>query len=260
MSLENLLGFTSKEKRLYNFLDREPQNVADIARGASLPRMTTYYILQRFRERGLVKRVKRENQFRYFLIPPEEVFVDVLSANNVSLGNIVIPLEAEEGITIHRGMDGIYTLYERVCTEKAKERVYGIQTTISTEYIYNHYSLEELDRLHVLMTKNELIIEDIIEEDFFRPIYERYESGFESAVQTFLDRMLATYALPKGYLTFKSDMVIFNNVVIFIDWEKQVALEVRIQQVVNICLDLFRALKTQTRHIQFRELAKKYID
>lgn len=258
-SFERIIGFTKDESKVYRALADEPFTVANVTKKTRLARMTCHYILIRFLKRGLVSRMKRQRHFLYTKISPEEVATHIATLSD-SVGKSELPSTSRDArVSVHKGKQSIYALYEKVCKESVGERVYTIQPTASTKYIFDHYSVHELDRLHVLMGENELIIDDIIEEDFFQPIYEKHGAGFESAIQTLLDRMTATYALPEGSLASKSDMVIFGDVVLFIDWKEEIALEIRVAEIVALCLDLFKTFKSQTRHIGFRDLAEPYI-
>jgi predicted transcriptional regulator len=258
-SLEQVLGFSKKEAGLYRVLNDEPLFVAEIAEKARLPRMTTHYALQRFLQRGLVRRVKRDKRFFYYRVSDTDLVRQLIPTGNTSVQEISVPITNDTQIAIHRGWEGIYKMYERITRENVYRRIYTIQTTESTKHIFENYSVEKLDEIHKLMKENEVILEDIVEEDFFLPIYKKYKTDFKKAIGSFLDRLTATYVLPCNYIKFKSDMVVGREVVVFIDWNKQIAVEVRAKEVVHMCYELFQTFKSQARHVQFQELATPYL-
>jgi len=45
----------------------------------------------------------------------------------------------------------------------------------------------------------------------------------------------------------------------FIDWEKQVAVELRNKEIVRMCLDLFETFKTHARRVEYKDMVQKYL-
>ena len=45
----------------------------------------------------------------------------------------------------------------------------------------------------------------------------------------------------------------------FIDWEKQVAVELRNKEIVRMCLDLFETFKTHARRVKYKDMVQKYL-
>lgn len=237
-----------------------PITVAEIARRASLPRMTTHYALLRLFERGVIRRIKRDNCFLYHRIPQERLFVETLPQSEMPMGSVTIPITKDTSTIIHRGLKNIYVLYEKICRENANKRVQCIQTITSTRCMLNGYSQKELDHLNKLISRNRIICDVIIEEDFFDPVFNKYGAkNFEKALEPFLDRVSITYILPKNFISFKNDMLLFKDVTIFTDWEKQVSVELRNKEIVRMCLDLFETFKTHAHRIEYRDLVKKYL-
>lgn len=257
---ERLLGLSSKERRVYRSLDETPLPVSEIRKETSLPRMTVHYALERLWKRGLLERVKRNKRFLYSRVPWEQLLKQLLPTQGVPEGGTRIPVSESADIIIHKGWNGIYAMYKRITEENKGQRLHTIQTTFSTKHIFENYSLEQLDSLHELMKENEIIVEDIVESDFFEPVFSRFgEEDFESAVNSFLDRLTVTYVLPENYIDFTTDMVIFKDVVVFIDWSKQIAFEVKTDQIVEMCMNFYEILREKAEKTRFGDLAKKYM-
>lgn len=258
MTLEQTLGLNKKEKLLYSKLGTESLSIAEIARRTDLPRMTSHYIIQRLFDRGILTRKKRNKQYLYCLVPVEKLILEILPQSSMSPCNISLPIKEGTGIALYHGFDQIYNLYKKICEKNIKKRVCTIQTTASTQSIYNQFDLESLDKIHYLMTKNKLIIEDIVEEDFFDPIREKFKNNFNEIMKPFLDRQLVTYVIPKNCLSFTNDMVLFKDVVVFIDWPQEIAIEIKNEQIVRLCFDFFELLKDKSHKMQFANFAKSF--
>jgi DNA-binding Lrp family transcriptional regulator len=258
---EQALGLFEKEKRVYNASSAdEPQSVTEVGKEAGIPRMTAHYALQRFLERGLTERIKRDNQFLYTKVSFVQLAKDVLlPEGEISSGALSVPVGEEVDLVVYKGFEEILQMYEKISANHPHKRLKTIQTTVSTDHIYANFSIERLDEAHKIMNEHDIIVEDVVEKDFFAPMYKHYPENFEAAAESFLGRTTVTYALAEDYIDFTTDMAMFDDLVVFIDWEKPVAIVVRTDQIVAMCLRLYEILKRKAEKVQFRELAQGYL-
>ena len=252
MKLEQLLGFSAQEKKLYRVLNDKPMTVAQVSDGSSLPRMTVHYALERFMKRGLVKRLKRDKTFKYFKVAPQEIFknLDVFQSH---------PVNEKFETEIHTGYDIIAKVYKQLIAESENKRLRTIQTTASTKVIYETYPLEQLHNFDELINNLNVIVDDIVEETFFRPIFNRYPDKFEVVIESFLDRTLVTHVIPINILQFTNDVVISLRLVALIDWQTETLTLIKSQQQHKIFLSFYNLLSTYARKTSFKELAKPYL-
>ena len=262
-AFEKILGLSRREQKIYNGIHATPRTVADIARGVSVPRMTAHYCLLRLLERGIIERIKRGGYFLYCRIPQEKLFMNALPQSEMPAGVLTIPMTKDLETVMYRGLEGIYKRYEKICHENAHQRVRCIQTTASTRHIVNDFSRKEVDYLNGLISKNKIICDVILEEDIFDPVFAKFQKdgkgNFEKYLEVFLDRISVTYILPKHFISFTNDMLLFKDVAMFIDWEKQVAVELRNKEIVRMCLDLFETFKTHARRVEYKDMVQKYL-
>ena len=262
-TFEKILGLSHREQKIYNGIHATPRTVAEIARAASVPRMTAHYCLLRLLERGVIERVKRDGYFLYRRIPQEKLFMNALPQSEMPAGVLTIPITKDTETVVYRGLQDIYKRYENICRENAHQRVRCIQTTESTRHIVNDFSRKEVDHLNALISKNKIICDVIVEEDIFDPMFAKFQKdgkgAFEKYLGVFLDRISVTYVLPKHFISFKNDMLLFKDVAMFIDWEKQIAVELRNKEIVRMCLDLFETFKTHARRVEYKDMVQKYL-
>jgi DNA-binding Lrp family transcriptional regulator len=259
---EQALGLSDKEKKVYDALATdEPQSVTEVGKEADIPRMTAHYALQRFLERGLAERFKRDNQFLYTKVSFADLAKDVLlPEGEISSGALSVPVGEEVDLVVCKGFEEILQMYEKISANHPHKRLKTIQTTASTDHIYANFSIQRLDEVHKIMNEHDIIVEDVVEKDFFAPMYKHYPDDFEAAAESFLGRTTVTYALPENYIEFTTDMAMFDDLVVFIDWEKPTALVLRTHQIVDMCLNFYEVLKSKAEKVQFRELAQDYLD
>ncbi len=260
IAFEKILGLSKREQKIYSGINNAPLTVAEIAREVSLPRMTVHYALIRLLERGVIERIKREGYFLYRRVSQEKLFMETLPQREMPAGSVTIPITKETGTIIHRGLKNIYTFYEKICRENANKRVRCIQTLVSTKCMIKAYSQKELDCLNEIIGKNKIICDVILEEDFFDPIFEKYGAkNFLKSLQVFLGRISITYMLPKNFISFRNDMLLFKNIAVFIDWEKEIVIELHNKEIYNMCSDLFETFKTHARRVEYRDVVQKYL-
>ncbi|PSO45147.1 MAG: hypothetical protein BRC25_03035 [Parcubacteria group bacterium SW_6_46_9] len=257
---EQALGLSDKEIKVYQALTNDPQTVAEVTDNANVPRMTVHYALQRFLDRGLTERIKRNNKFLYTKVSFAELAKEALfPESGISSGALSVPIGEGVDLVIYKGFEEILEMYEKITQNHPRQRLKTVQTTVSTGHIYANFSIERLDQVHKIMNKHDIIVEDVVEKDFFAPMYKHHADNFAEAAESFLDRTTVTYALPKDYINFTTDMAIFSDLVVFIDWEKPVAIVVRTAQIVQMCLSFYEILKDKANKVQFRELAEPYL-
>lgn len=259
ISLETLLDLSKAESIVYHNLQVTPKNITEIRLECKLPRMTVHYALQRFLRRGIVERIKRNKRFLYFRVPSEKLFSRLfLNQPNLLPESFSIPLTKEAGIAVYHGKNSIYALYERICNENANKRLHTIQTTISTKQIYQQYDLVAIDAIHELMKENNIIVEDIVEEDMFDFVFEKFKKNFPNVMKTFLDRTLVTYVLPKNFISFTNDIILFKDVVVFINWVNQQAIEIRNKELIVMHFNFYDLLKQYSKRAHFKSIIAQY--
>lgn len=252
MKFTQLLGFSTTEKQIYKVLSSRPQTIAELVETSELPRMTVHYALERFMNRGLVSRIKRKKHFRYLKISPHDIFKSLDVFNN-SL--ITTSLDT----TIFTDYDQIVLLYRTLIEESENNRLRTIQTTVSTKNIYDRCSLEQLHELDRMMNESGVIVDDIVEATFFRPIFQKYPDDFEIIIKSFLERTLVTNVVPENTLGFKNDLVISPESVALIDWQAETAIHITSDQLHLMFLSFYNLLTTFSTKASFRELANPYL-
>jgi sugar-specific transcriptional regulator TrmB len=131
MKLETLLpnlGFSEKEVKIYvAMLEVGSGTAQKIARTASLPRTTTYSVLEKLVERGIVGKTLRKGTLNFVAEPPSRLASLVRSFER-ELDGMLPELEAlynkSEGkpkIIFYEGKEAIQKVYDDTLREKPSE-------------------------------------------------------------------------------------------------------------------------------------------
>ncbi len=118
------IGLTDKEARVYlSMIELGQSVVSDIASKAKINRVTTYDILKKLKEKGLVSTLTK-NRIKYFSPTDPEILASTFEQKAASLKNAVPTLKRLRGETVHpriqyfEGLEGIKSIYEDTLTAK----------------------------------------------------------------------------------------------------------------------------------------------
>jgi HTH-type transcriptional regulator, sugar sensing transcriptional regulator len=120
-------GFKEKEAAVYlGLLELGEAKVHDIARKAKISRPTTYEILEKLAEEGMVVSFEK-NKIKHFIANDPEIFKRDLEAKQHAFG-LILPelksvynrLKSKPKITFHDGIDGIKAVFEDTLTAQNK--------------------------------------------------------------------------------------------------------------------------------------------
>lgn len=120
------LGLTEKEAKVYlSCIEKGSAPVSHIAEGAGINRVTTYTILEKLIQKGLVSHFTK-NKVKYFASTDPEIVVEEYEKRAVDLKKALPNLKRLTGQTSHpkiryfEGLDGIKTIYADTLTSKTE--------------------------------------------------------------------------------------------------------------------------------------------
>lgn len=120
------LGLTDKEAKVYlALLEAGTTVVSQIGKTAKINRVTTYDILEKLKEKGLVSSFTKA-KIKYFSATDPEVVASNFEQRSKSLSSSLPDLKRLQGTTSHpriqyfEGLDGIKAIYEDTLTSKTE--------------------------------------------------------------------------------------------------------------------------------------------
>lgn len=144
------LGLTEKEAKVYlACIEQGSNTAAKIAEAAKLNRVTTYTILEKLIQKGLVGNYTR-NKIRFFNCADPEVVVEEYEKRAKDLKNILPELKRLTGESQHpkiryfEGLDGIKNIYVDTLTSKTEILNYSNSGEIRKNW--PHYDKEYVEK------------------------------------------------------------------------------------------------------------------
>ncbi len=240
------LGLSPKESMLLETLHAHGGlNTSALAYHASLPRVTVMRILKGLQERGLVHRKEVPRAIMWSVITQEELqerqkelFV---SLGERGLDNIEL---SEVGtVTIYRGPEKMLESNRKLLEANTGERVLSIEPN----GIWKHFSsasAKDWKELNELVKKKQIIVESILEEGFEKVLKKEIDPGVEA---TFLDLLYDVRIVPERMLDSSTEIFIFRDQVLFMDWAHMVAVEIKNPSTTRVIKAMFRMLQQSGR-------------
>jgi HTH-type transcriptional regulator, sugar sensing transcriptional regulator len=159
------IGLTEKESKVYlSTLEIGSSVVSEIAKKAKINRVTTYDILQKLKEKGLVSNFTKA-RIKYFTATEPEIIASNFEQKTKALNTAVPHLKRLQGETSHpriqyfEGLDGIKTIYQDTLTSKTE-----ILNFSNSEKIRKYWP--EYDKEYVtIRAKKNIHLKGIVTED-----------------------------------------------------------------------------------------------
>lgn len=247
---QHWLGVDVRAARLLNHLAKEPGlSTSALARLAKVPRVTTLRVLCSLQKRSLVTRKKVAREVQWFALSAEELrnkTVDVLGVPPTDEKGVLgfrLPLSEVGALTVYRGLAEILASNKKLQLAHAGERVLAIEPN----GVWKHFPQQEMAvwvDLNVEFQKNNLIIEMVTEEGFDTEIRHCASEQFSSSVYGLAKDIRVVRA---GFLDSATEVLLFRDQALFIDWAHVVAVEIKNPSTVRVLRAMFRLLQASGR-------------
>lgn len=246
----NLLGLLLSERKILNtFAVSKKYSLAEIVRLAKVPRTTALHALHKLESRGLVSKEAFGKRVVWKKIESEKIskeidlLVGLSSSNRLTSGFISL-----SGIESIKGK--MWELFEGLPRGASLS---GIQTAESALLEIKKIGIEEIARFNKYISDKEIVVTAILEEEYLHKNFKKYGKSW---IEGFGSRVSSTVFVPKQYFTFSSEMNIFVNKMLVIDWVEEKAIFIENKEVVTLLKSLFRFMYDNGRKLDNKEIIK----
>lgn len=243
----NALGLSIKEHQLLDTLHKKgPLNTMELSFEAKVARVTAMRLLRTLKVRGFVARQTLTNEVRWSLVSPElqvKRLQKLLADMPGSSAKTTLPLSDVAKITIFRGGEEMYETNVQFLTAHAGERLYAIEPSGLYRYILQ-VPLKKWIHVNSLIKQKKIVIESIVEDDFEAEVSKHADRAL---AKSFMDTVSEVYVVPKGFLNSSTEVLIFRDQALFLDWEQLVGVEIKNPSTVKILKGVFELLKQSSR-------------
>lgn len=174
-----------------------------------------------------------------------------------------IRVSKESQFTIHVGIKEVVEAYSRIASTNQNTRIKAIQGYKSWITIVEKLSPNELVQFNQSIRENHLIIDGILQENQYAryaDYLKKHPGSTNTASAKSLTGRMADYtAIPSNFFDVFSEIWIFKNTVIIINWNEEVAIEITNQEMMAFLRDMFEFVKIGGKKVNHEEEMEKIL-
>lgn len=233
-----LAGLDSKDIKILQSLARLkiPSLAADIQKHSGLPRSSVVYKLRKLFEKKLISKNLQGKREYWFGIPENQILQAVNSNDK---------LEDKYPFQIYSGVNEIISLWYRMVNQPKNTRFTVIQPHRSFAMVLKKTPAKVAIDVSERIKKNAFIIDAIEQEKAANVIATVYKNSktTKRLARAFMDRLEDMVKVPDDFLDEKSEVYMFKNHVVFIDWETETAIDIHNTNIYHLMLSMFEKTK-----------------
>lgn len=239
----DILGSTPAERKIIQAISKMARSVTDIAISTQLPRTSLLYILNKLKKRQLVTKIRVGKRYLW----KSDIQKPLRQLSNVSLSSFrsgPIYSNSDTGIIIHKGMNAITAIFEKLKNLPKNSRVYGLEPDNSIKYALRKSKISDLLRINEAIKNNKLIVEGIVHEKSVQTaLTELGTTNAKKLFSSFIGRLEDYVKIPDEFANVAAEIWIFSNSAYIINWDKEVAIEIIDKDMVNLLIAMFSCVK-----------------
>ena len=263
-----ILGLTATETGILQVL-KHPQNVKDIARNSGISRTGVNYCIKNLLKKGLIVYTKRGQRKLYVSLEPQQVInelqytIDSINIESGKKKGARIKTSKENEFTIHVGTQEIIPAYQRIALENKNERIRAIQHHRSYNELLEKITSKQLVNFNQAIIENKLIIDGMLNKSAYKAYQEEINKNpekYKGAVESLEGRMADYTSFPDEYFNYSSEIWLFKNTALIINWREEVAIEIINQNMTSFLKDMFEFVKMGGEKIDHNEAMRRILN
>lgn len=227
--ISRILGLTKQENKIMWAISDMAKHVSDIARITKLPRTSLLYILRGLEKRNLVKSLKNR-KYTYW------------KSNTINAFRML--KNVTSNVVIHNGLESIMSIFEQLTNQSYNSRVKCIQPDSSIKYALRKIEASTWKTLNDVVKAKKFIIEGIVHEKSVATILsELGRNDAKRIYESFIGRLEDYVKIPEDFADVESEIYIFGGKAFIVNWNKEVALEIGDENMVELLDAMFSCVK-----------------
>ncbi len=230
-------GLSEKEQAVLDCIT-QPTSLAQAAVQTELPRSTAEYILKKLVGLKLIQQIPHGKRFLYQSFP-----------NIIPCGPF----------TLYKGCSAIQVLWDEINSHPKESRLLAIQPKQSIRQAIHKNGKLATVAISQKLTDQRFIIDAILHEGIFDDVASEISDIHEAkkVAKVFTGRPEDIVKVDRDFLNEKSEMYIIGEMLIFVDWFKEVGIKIIDKNIQNFMKSMYHAVKVYgTKYHQGAELEK----
>ncbi len=259
-----LFGITKTEQIILEHLD-EAKSIQSISKETRISRTGVVYAIAILLKRGFIQKIKNKKRSLYIAISIDE-FVhkiqdvgDILLLKNNIFHGVRVKTSHENEFIIHVGANEIVPAYKRIASKNRNTRIRAIQHNRSWSELNEKISSEQLIEFNQAIIKNKIILDGMLNEssyDSYKKEIIQDPQKYKAVVTSLKGRMADYTVFGDNFFNCDSEMWIFQNTALIINWKEEIAVEITNQNITKFLTDMFEFVKMGGRKIDHNKIVE----
>ncbi|MDB5187914.1 MAG: hypothetical protein JWO50_434 [Candidatus Kaiserbacteria bacterium] len=238
------LNLSKKELAVLKILHKKgPINTTELAFESKIPRVTTIRIARKLWRRGFIARQTLRREIKWSEVDRETIqkrLMTQVETSTVTLGGKEIELSEVASVTTYYGADAMLESNKKLLVAHAGEKFCSIEPNGMWKHMAK-VSPKEWQELNNIYKNKGVMVDMVLEE------------GFEKAIgivdkelkSSFFSLASEVRVIPEGIVSSSTEVLIFRDQALFMDWEQYIAIEIKNPSTVKLIKGMFKALQAQ---------------
>ncbi len=244
------------------------KSLSHVAKETGIPRTSVAFTLKELLERKLVNQVKFGKRYRYIALTQQQF---VLELQNI-IDEVTIATETKKGariktakeneFIIHVGPKEIIPTFARIASLNKNERIKAIQHHRSYLDQIHKLTPEQFRSFNKSIIDNHLVVDGILNEG----AYDSYEKEITSDPQRYkestktLEGRMADYTVfPNDRFNYDSEIWIFKDTTLIINWHEDVAIEIINKNMTGFMREMFEYVKAGGKKVDHNKMIREVL-
>ena len=264
--LAQTIGLEATESTVFSsLLAGGRQNVARLTRACGEPRSTVIDTLARLQKRGLVRPVPIGKHTEWKVtnaITLAEKFLrvaELLQApadTGTQEKHLHLQLSRESEFTIFVGWRNMIAIYKREMIAHANQRLLAMQSASSIKTALEKAGSDDFIPVNDAIREHKVIIEAVIGEGMLK----WYTEQDPNWVKSLEGRTIAYRVVEDELLDFTAELLIFNNLFLLVNWQEEVLILIKNQQMLNMMKKLHTLMYEAGHPFDQNEYLRKVLE
>jgi len=263
----DILGLSETEMKILEVLSTA-RGVQEIANLTEISRTGVNYCLKILRGKNLVFVVKQGKRRLYVGAVPSQVSsklqsaIDELTLASGDKKGARVKASKTSEFIIYSGIREIIPAHERIASMNKDERIRAIQPNKSWMNVHKKLGPRQLTRFNNAIKENGIIIDGILQADAYRKYGEFFRHDQESldeVARSFSDRMADYTTVSEKFFNYNAEIWIYTDTVFIINWQEEVAIEIRNPDIMNFFRDMYEIVKESGQKIDHNQMMREIV-
>jgi len=262
------LGITKTEQCILEHLD-EAKSIQALSKETQISRTGTVYALQILMHRGFVQKIKNKKRNIYIAISIDELankiqdIKDTLLLKNNYRKGVRVKTSFENEFVIHVGTEEILPAYKRIASMNKNTRIKAIQHHRSWMDLIDKITLDQLVEFNRTIIKNKIILDGMLNESAYLSYQKEIKQDpqkHRASVESLKGRMADYTVFPDTFFNYDSEIWLFKNTSLIINWKEEVAIEISNRNMTGFLNDMFEFVKSGGRKIDHNKMVEGLLE